>query len=244
MAEENKITSLTTPILVGLLVIAAFLVGMFWTKIRYIEQGEAPERVAQTSPAPEEVPEEGEIILGEEEIDRIETGGAAAKGDENAPITIVEFSEYECPFCKKYVDETYFKIWDEYGNQIYYVFHDYPLAFHPHAQKLAEVARCAGDQGQYWEMHDLIFEKREEWAEEENISSNIGSFVTQLGLDKAEFDACLSSGKHSQAVKDDFNLGTEVGVQGTPTFFINGQQLVGAQPFESFAAIIDAELAK
>lgn len=239
---EKKITTFTTPILIVLLVIVAFLAGMFWTKIQSLEQGEAPEKVVQASPTPG-VPE-GEVPLSEEQIARIEQGEAGVKGEEGAPITIVEFSEYQCPFCGKYVEETYFQIWEEYGDQIRYIFRDYPLSFHQHAQTLAEVARCAGDQDQYWEMHDLIFENQEEWSSKQNIDADISGFVTQLGLDGDEFDSCLSSGKYTQAVKDNLQIGIEVGVQGTPTFFINGQQLVGAQPFSAFQSIIDAELAK
>jgi len=242
MAEEKKITTYTTPILVILLVIVAFLAGMFWTRIRYLEQGKAPEGTAQASPAPG-APEEG-APLSEDQINKIVSGGAATKGEEGAPVTIVEFSEYQCPFCGRYVEEAYSQIWEEYGDQIYYIFHDYPLSFHQHAQKMAEVARCAGDQDQYWEMHDLIFENQEEWSQKQSLDADINGFVTQLGLNEGEFDDCLDSGKYTQTVKDDFGLGSEVGVQGTPTFFIDGQKLVGARPYTDFKAIIDAELAK
>lgn len=242
MAEEKKITTFTTPILVILLVIVAFLAGMFWTRIRYLEQGKAPEGTAQASPAPGAI-EEG-TPLSEEQINKIVSGGAATRGEEDAPVTIVEFSEYQCPYCGRYVAEAYPQILEEYGDQIYYIFHDYPLSFHQYAQKMAEVARCAGDQDQYWEMHDLIFENQEVWSSKQNVETDINSYVSQLGLDKEEFDDCLVSGKYTQTVKNDFELGTEVGVQGTPTFFINGQKIVGAQPFENFKTIIDAELAK
>jgi len=240
---EKKTTNFTTPILAVLLTIVSFLLGSIWTKNKYLTEAVQKEegRAAQTSPAPR--PKE-KTNLSEEERVKIEKQGAAIKGKEGAPITIVEFSEYQCPFCKRYVDETYGKLWQEYGDQLRYVFHDYPLNFHSHAQKLAEVARCAGDQGQYWEMHDLLFKKREEWVNKRDISANITSYVKQLGLNQADFDRCLSSGKFTQTVKDDFALGQSLGVNGTPTFFINGKKLVGAQPFENFKAIIDQELAQ
>lgn len=242
MAEEKKIPNLTIPILVGLLVIASFLLGSLWTRIRY---GQPPipqeqEQLAQVSPSPEG-PAEGEV-LGEQDRTKIEQGGAAIKGEEGTLITIVEFSEYQCPYCGRYFNDAYQQIWDEYGDKIRYIFHDYPLPFHPHAQKTSEAARCAGDQGQYWEMHDLLFEKQSEWSAEENIDSNLTNYTSQLGLDTTEFNDCLSSGKHTQAVKDDMSLGQSVGVSGTPTFFINGQKLVGAQPFTAFQAIIEKEL--
>jgi len=247
MTEEQKKTiNLTTPLLVILLVIASFLAGSFWTRLKTGQSGSQPavqqgEEVAQASPAPQQ-PEE--VVLGEEDFAKIESGGAAVKGEKGAPITIVEFSEYECPYCKRYVDETYAKIWDEYGDQIYYVFHDYPLPFHAHAQKMAEVARCAGDQGKYWEMHDLLFKNHDEWAAITDVTDTVKNYADELGLDVSKFSSCLTSGKFTQAVNDDMALGQSAGVTGTPSFFINGQQLVGAQPFESFKAIIEAELNK
>lgn len=241
---EKKVVNFTTSVLMILLVGVSIFAGAMWMKAKTLEHGnrrieEQGEMINQDGLQPLQ---EG-AVLGEEEIAKITTGGMV-KGEENAPITIVEFSEYQCPFCKKYVDETYFKIWNEYGDKIHYIFHDYPLDFHTHAQKLAEVARCAGDQGKYWEMHDLLFEKREEWVDKQDISVNVTSYARNLDLDIDEFLACLDSGKYTQVVKDDFALGQSVGVSGTPTFFINGQMLIGAQPFTNFKAVIDAELAK
>lgn len=240
---EKKATNLTTPILILLLVAVSFLLGITWTKLRVkdLPAGEAgqEEEAIQVSPGPEEP-----AVLGEKEMAEITEGGTASKGEKDAPVTIVEFSDYQCPYCKRYIDETYPQIWEEYGSQIYYIFRDYPLPFHPHAQKTAEAARCAGDQGKYWEMHDLLFSERDQWAEKEEIDADLANYAARLGLNKSEFNECLSSGKYAQAVKDDMALGEKMGVSGTPTFFINGQKLVGAQPFEAFRVIIDAELEK
>jgi len=228
-------------IIIVLVAISAFLGGATFTQ--YQQKGVGPKAGVTPSPTAQQ-PEEPSAVLGAEDRGKIESGGAAVKGEEGAPITIVEFSEYECPFCKRYVDETYFQIWDEYGDKISYIFHDYPLPFHPHAQKMAEVARCAGDQNKYWEMHDLLFENREVWANKQDASADITGYAQKLGLDLEEFNSCLDSGQYTQAVKDDMALGQAVGVQGTPTFFINGNRLVGAQPFSAFKAIIDAELSE
>ncbi|OGV89793.1 hypothetical protein A2Z41_03360 [Microgenomates group bacterium RBG_19FT_COMBO_39_10] len=242
MAEEKKERSLTTIIIFILALIVAFLIGIF--VMRYLGQGGGEKKeIAQASPVPQAAQEQGEI-LGEEEINKIESNGAAVKGEENAPVTIVEFSEYQCPFCSKYFMDSYSQMMEEYGDQIRYIFHDFPLQFHAHAQKMAETARCAGDQGQYWQMHDLIFENQAEWSEKESVDTDIDNFVSQLNLNKAEFDSCLASGKYTQVVEADRDLGLEVGVQGTPTFFINGQMLVGAVPYSNFKTIIEAELAK
>jgi len=244
MENGKKKSSYTALVLVVLLAIAAFLAGSFFTKIQY-QKSQGQE--AKASPTPTTVaqkPQELPAVLGAAETAKIAENAAAVKGKEDALVTIVEFSEYQCPFCKRYVDQTYFKIWEKYGDSLRYIFQDYPLAFHSHAQKLAEAARCAGEQDKYWQMHDLLFEMREEWVEKQDIVQNLTSYAQRLALNVDQFDNCLSSGKFTQAVKDSFALGQEVGVSGTPTFFINGRKLVGAQPFENFAKIIDDELKK
>ncbi|MBU1127119.1 DsbA family protein, partial [Patescibacteria group bacterium] len=221
MEKEKK--DLTVPVLVGLLVIASFLVGSFLTRLKMDEKTPPSTEVAKETPAQ---PEEG-VVLGEDQLAKLEEGAAGIKGEENAPITIVEFSEYQCPYCKRYVDTTYGLLFEEYGDKIRYIFHDYPLSFHPHAQILSEAARCAGDQGKYWEMHDVLFGDDREFIDKTNIDEDLSSFAKKIGLNVAQFNSCLEEGTFTKAVKDDFNLGSSLGVSGTPTFFVNGQMLVG-----------------
>lgn len=244
--ENKKPANLTNYILILLLVAAAFLAGMF---VKDAGQGGQvageQEAVALDQPAnPQAAPEEENAPLAEADWAKVSQGGAAEKGSKNAKVTIVEFSEYECPYCQRYVQDAYAKIFEEYGDQIRYVFHDYPLPFHANAQLTSEAARCAGDQGKYWEMHDELFAKRDEWTAATDAKTTVTNLAAGVGLNKASFTACLESGKHTQAVKDDMALGQSVGVSATPSFFINGQMLVGAQPFEAFKAIIDQELTK
>lgn len=243
--QEKRTINLTTPILVVLLVAASFLAGSFWTKLKVSdsEEGtaETEKQAVQTSPAAQQP----EIkVLGAEDLQKIEASGGAEKGNPNAPITIVEFSEYQCPYCKRYVDDAYQQIFEEYGDQVRYLFRDYPLSIHQHAKEMAEAARCAGDQGQYWQMHDRLFEKQSEWSAANEIDSLVTGYASSLGLNTSEFNACLNSDKHFQAINDDVSLGQSVGVSGTPSFFVNGRMLVGAQPFSAFKDIIDAELNK
>jgi protein-disulfide isomerase len=161
------------------------------------------------------------------------------KGDINAPVTIVEFSDFECPFCERYYSQTYKQIDEQYikTGKVRYVFRDYPLSFHPDAQKAAEAAQCAGDQGKFWEMHDMIFENQHAMG-----VGNLKSYAEGMGLDSQLFNQCLDSGKYSQEVLDDQQDGARYGVSGTPTFFINGKIVVGAQPYSVFKEAIDAEL--
>ncbi|MBI5503708.1 MAG: thioredoxin domain-containing protein [Deltaproteobacteria bacterium] len=167
----------------------------------------------------------------------VSDAGREARGPATAAVTIVAFSDYECPFCKR-AETTVEEVVSTYGDKIRYVHRDYPLPFHKHARGAAESARCAGDQGKFWEMNNALF-KAEDLSPEK-----IGELATTLGLDKTAFDACVSSGKFKTMIDEDMAAGGEAGVNGTPAFFINGRMLSGAQPFERFKTLIDAELAK
>jgi protein-disulfide isomerase len=161
------------------------------------------------------------------------------KGDPDAPVTIVEWSDFECPFCTRFYTETLGQIESEYidTGKVRLVYKDFPLSFHPQAQKAAEAAECAGDQGKYWEMHDLLFEN--------GVQGGVAGFKANaktLGLDSGDFDACLDSGNKAAGVQADMALGGKSGIQGTPGFIVNGQLVSGAQPFTVFQQIIEAEL--
>lgn len=163
-------------------------------------------------------------------------GGDAVLGDKNAPVEIIEFSDYECPFCTRFYTNTLPQLKREYidTGKAKLIYRDFPLDFHANAQKAAEAAECAGDEGKYYEMHDKLFE--------EGVSGGVSAFkqyAKDIGLDTVNFDACLDSGKHASEVQKDFQDGQKAGVSGTPSFFINGKQLVGAQPFEAFKQIIE-----
>ena len=126
-----------------------------------------------------------------------------------------------------------------YGDKVRLVFKDFPLPNHPNAPKAAEAAHCAGDQNKYWQMHDLIFANQAQMA-----VPNLKQHATTLGLDMPKFNECLDSGKHAAIVNVDVKYGNQLGVGSTPTMYINGRALVGAQPFEAFKQIIDEELAR
>ncbi|MCK4670323.1 MAG: DsbA family protein [Nanoarchaeota archaeon] len=160
-------------------------------------------------------------------------------GETDAPVTIIEFSEYQCPFCGKYIRETFPKIKEEYidTGKVRYVFRDFPLGFHEYAQKAAEAAECADDQGNFWEYHDLLFEHQAEL----NIDK-FKEFAKELELDTEQFNECLDTSKYADEVAKDIQAATEFGVGGTPAFFVNGYSLSGAMPFKAFKELIEAEL--
>ena len=162
----------------------------------------------------------------------------AVKGNKNAQVEIVEFSDYECPYCASNA-ETIKKIADEYGDQVAIIFRDFPLDFHANAQKAAEAAECAGDQNMYWEYHDMLF------ANQDSLEiPDLKGYAKELKLKTSVFDKCLDSGAQTEEVKKDIADGAEVGVTGTPATYINGRKIGGAYPYESFKKIIDEELAK
>ena len=168
-------------------------------------------------------------------------------GNKNAKVTIIEFSDFQCPFCRSFWKDTLPQIKSEYidTGKVKFVYRDYPLPFHPMAMPYALGANCANDQGKYWEMHDKIF------AEQEKLGSgtistlnakDIKKWAAQLGLNANQFNQCLDSEKYKDEIAKDMADGSKVGVTGTPAFFINGQLIVGAQPYATFKALIDSEL--
>jgi protein-disulfide isomerase len=160
------------------------------------------------------------------------------KGPVGAPITIVEYSDYQCPFCAR-VNPTLDRVMQTYGDKVKIVFKDFPLPNHPEAPKASEAAHCAGEQGKYWELHDRLF------ANQQGLQvPQIKQYATALDLDMNAFNQCLDSGKHASRVAENMKEGEALGVQSTPTLYVNGRPVVGAQPFEFFKAIIDEELAR
>jgi protein-disulfide isomerase len=168
---------------------------------------------------------------------QISVQGKVARGDANAPVTIIEFSDFQCPYCGT-VEPTIEQVMTDYAGKVKLYFKNFPLSFHEFAQKAAEAAECAGDQGKYWEMHDQLFADQSALA-----VSDLKGYAQKLGLDTAKFNSCLDTGAKASVVEADFNDGSANGVSGTPAFFINGKMIVGAQPYSAFKTAIDAALA-
>ncbi len=168
----------------------------------------------------------------------VDEGGNPAIGPKNAPITIIEFSDYQCPYCLKWNTEVYQRLLQAYPDKIRFVYRDFPLySIHPEAGPAAEAADCAGEQGRYYDYHDRLF------SGEFELSANAYTqYATELGLDEAKFNDCMSSHRYKDEVTADYQYASNLGVRSTPTFFINGIALIGAQPIEAFQQIIDKEL--
>ncbi|MFM2161387.1 MAG: hypothetical protein RLZZ383_899 [Pseudomonadota bacterium] len=179
-----------------------------------------------------------ETFLPAFKIDVPARSGAPVKGPANAKIKIVEFSDFQCPYCTKAAD-TVKQIVETYPNDVSVEYRHFPLSFHDKAQRAAEASECANEQGKFWEYHDLLFANQSA-LDEANLTTYAGQVA---GLDAAKFAACMAAPKAKEAVAADLKIGASVGMSGTPGFYINGEMLAGALPFEEFKKRIDAALA-
>jgi protein-disulfide isomerase len=162
---------------------------------------------------------------------------ARVEGDAGAPVTIVEFADFQCPFCGR-IQPALKDVLAKYRGQVKLAYRDFPLSqIHAHAEMAAEASRCALVEGKYWQMHDAMFADQSQLGEAALVKTAVG-----LGLDRNSFESCLKSGKYRAAVQQDFQAGSEAGVNATPTFFINGELLSGAQSEAGFSQIIDRQL--
>lgn len=176
-----------------------------------------------------------EVLLASPSVD-VSLGEAPTIGTQNAPVLVIEFADYECPYCQKIAPDLK-KLEQDYSGKVLFAFKDFPLAMHKHAQKASEAARCAGVQDKYWQYHDLLFEK--------GSGLEIGQlkeYARTLKLDTAKFDQCLDSGETAAAVKKDQEQGQKLGLTGTPSFFVNGHFFSGAANYAKIREIVDQQL--
>jgi protein-disulfide isomerase len=166
----------------------------------------------------------------------VAAGNSPSKGSANAPVEIVEFSDFQCPFCLR-ANPTVTQVLSTYGDRIHFVYRHYPLPNHPNARPAAEAAACAAAQGKFWQYHDMLFAKPSELS-----GSDLKAHAVELGLDATTFNTCVDTHATKQIVETDAEAGADAGVDGTPAFFINGRMISGAQPFDVFKKIIDEEL--
>jgi protein-disulfide isomerase len=177
----------------------------------------------------------GVVVELNQPTGRVEAGNNPRLGSEKAPVQIVEFADYECPYCQKVSDDLT-KLRDQFGSQVSLVYKDYPLPMHPMAERAAEAARCAGLQGKFWEFHDSLFESKKLQV------SELKQEARTLKLDTARFDQCLESGEQASLVKRDVMEGQRLGLTGTPSFFINGHFMSGAIGYTKLRETVLQEL--
>lgn len=230
--EPRQSLDLTKLILPGAILLAAILISGTLLYVNVARNGR------------------GALIGGDKKEEPVEVSADddAFLGLKDAKVTLIEFSDFQCPFCRKFWKETLPQIKRDYidTGKVKFVYRDFPLSFHPGAEPAAEAGECAEEQGKYWEMHDKIF-LAQSLKGEGTVSftvSDLKKWAREIGLNAGQFNQCLDSGKYKEEVQKDFQAGTAAGVSGTPTTFINGRPIVGAQAYESFKVLIDEELAK
>lgn len=156
-------------------------------------------------------------------------------GNPSAPITVVAFEDFECPFCQRFTQQTEPQLIQNEikSGRARLVWKDFPLSIHAHTEKAHEAARCAWEQNKFWEYHDLLFKNQRELGVD-----NLKQYAKELNLNQQKFESCLDSGKYAALIQEKVNEGINAGVNGTPSFFVNGAILVGAQPYQAFTAAI------
>lgn len=265
MTEIKRKNSITIPLsagnklqmlMIGALVVASFFIGSLWTKVQYLEKGGTLAKGTTTATAPgvgqpplQQGPPE------DTSPKKVSVDDDPTLGNKNAKITMIDFTDYECPFCKRYFDETFAQIKKDYidTGKIKYVVRDLPLSFHVNAHKEAQAAECVREQGGddvYFKYHDEIFKR--------TISNGTGLaldklsvIANDLGLNGSSLQKCLDSDKYKAEVDKDLADAAAAGATGTPTFFIGkssadgiitGTRIVGAQPYSAFQVEIDKQL--
>lgn len=169
----------------------------------------------------------------------VEAGNAPFYGKKDAAVVVIEFSDFQCPFCARGA-ETVTELKKKYGNKIKIAFRHFPLPMHKEARPASEASLCVNEQSmdKFWKYHDLLFKNQDKLDNE-----NLKKYAKQVGADEKKFDECFNAKKFAAAVQEDEEYGNKIGVKSTPTFFINGQMISGAVPIENFSEIIDEELA-
>jgi len=186
-----------------------------------------------------------QAVVEEPEPAELDISNSPFMGDDDAAITIVDFSDYQCPYCARLSTDIVAQLKTNYIDigKVKYVFKDFPLNFHHQALAAAMAARCAGDQDNFWEMHDVIFENQKDWSGQNLAEEIFAGYAEDLGLNTTSFDSCMEEQKYAKEIEKDKNEGMLNGVKGTPTLFVNGQIMRGLPAtYEGFAAFLDTQL--
>lgn len=252
MATQTNQLTKTSMLMIVALVVSSFILGSLYTKVQYLEKTNGSTRTltAQAAPQGNTQPNQAQQPVAKAPSGKIKPviDKDHIRGNINAKLTLVEYSDLECPFCKRF-HPTMQDLMKTYGDKIRWVYRHYPLSFHQNAQKEAEATECVAELGgndAFWNFVDKIFEKTT--SNGTGIAlDQLGPLATEVGVKQSAFQSCLDSGRYTKLVQDEITDGTTGGVSGTPSTFIvdasgKNQIIVGAQPIESFKTAIDAAL--
>lgn len=241
MAEEEKVTKKPSaiPFIVVLVAIASFLAGSYFTKSQYQKSQEA--QVPTPTPVAQQ-PQEEKLVLGASEIAKIYENATLVKGNPEARVTIVEFSDFQCPACGGAAPAVE-QILETFSGQVKVIFRHFPLSFHPLARPASLASLCAEEQGKFWEYHDKIFGNQQKLSD-----ASLKEWAKELGMDRAKFNVCFDEKRYESKVDEDYSLGQEVGVNATPTFFVNGKKVQWKDQtegwFNALKRYVEAELGR
>ncbi len=226
-----------TYILFFLLIIASFLIGVLFTQVQFLKDGTTTvAKGSETNSADTPTQPTGPVDVNE--------GHLPILGNKDAKVTLVEFSDFQCPFCKQLFDDAFPQIKKEYidTGKVKFAYRHYPLTeIHPNAQQAAEAAECANEQGNFWDYHDQLFTNQTDWESLEAGAAldKFAEYANAIGLNGETLKTCVESGKMADNVSKDANEGLKAGVDGTPATFVNGILISGAVPYSEFKAEID-----
>ena len=229
-------------ILLGLLVVAAFLIGTLITKVSYLEKGtttSAPTTGNANPPTAPQTPAPGAKV-------NVSAGHLPVLGDKNAKVTVVEFADLRCPFCQRLFNDVEPSLTKDYINtgKVKFAFRHYAF-LGPASTVAANAVECANEQGKFWDLHNYLYKNQPPESDTSMYTvDNLSQVAGNLGMNQDQFKSCLSANKYQKNIDADFADGQKAGVSGTPATFVNGQIVVGAQPYASFKTIIDQELSK
>lgn len=236
--------------------LVGFLSGSMWTENNLLKKGLGTTPAAAAAPTTGTAaagagtqagaPEPSPSPLSDADWKEVQAAPAGVIGNQNAKVTMVEFTDYQCPFCSRHFTQTHPQLMTDYvkTGKMRIVFRDQPLPFHPNSRIGALAARCANDQGKFEAMHDALFSKQDEWVNlgKDAAIAKYGEYANTIGMNGNALVDCVKTEKHGKEVDADIALANKVGANGTPTFFINKEILVGAYPFDSFKTLIDKAL--
>jgi protein-disulfide isomerase len=259
MSNNNNATTIsinrstfTKIVAVGIaaLMVASFFGGYTWRATFYPGSttvvpsiGTLGQQQPTLAGAPSQMQQQPQLT----KIASVNTDGAPVKGKANAPVTMVEFADFQCPFCSRFASDTFQQLVKSYVDtgQVKFVYKQYPLPFHPNAQPAAMASECATEQGKFWPMHDKLYATQTTWASQDaaTVKKTFKEYAVSLGLNAASFNSCFDSNKYSDKIQKQSSEGSQYGVSGTPTFYIGNQKagytpIVGAQPLASFENVI------
>lgn len=230
-----------TPILIVLLLVASFLLGALSTKLAANQNSTGNPKTSAQPNSPQTAPNQpapGAKV-------NVEKGHLPILGNKNAKVTIIEFADFQCPFCERFFKDAEPNIIKDYANtgKIKFAFRHYAF-LGQESTWAAEASECANEQSKFWEFHNYLYNHQGPENSGAFAKDKLIGFATSLGLNTDQFSSCLNSDKYAKQVADDLAAGQKAGVNGTPTTFLNGQPLVGAQPYSAFKTLIDQELSK